>query len=689
MSTLEQIRQRPILIVSVLGVALLLFILTAVDHPGELFQDNHTVAKVDGEKIDYLEFQRRVEQQQEQLQQRGYTNVSPEQVQEYVLQQMIAETLMEKEYGKLGLTVTDKELSEAMIGATPHPYVTQMVQGMGIPSAQMLYEAAYEPTKSGVDPQQAAQFQAAWTQLEKDVEKMLLSQKFGQLFQGVLTANKLDAKAIYDDNATVSTIAYARKDVSSLKDEDFPVSDAEINNEYAGEHNRYLIDEPQHLISYIAVDVVPSSSDLMEAQKEVEEAIAGLKVNPSTDAVASNGKFYVNRVSATAARMAQNLKKVVPGMAVDSVAMVSFIDNQYTIAKLLGVTTSIDSVRVDVAFVNENANADSIMASLNTGATKESLGDALTQTQDTIWLSVLDPAAAAIKDELLTAETGKYFKPANNNGNAGMLVRVRERKAPVSVYDVAEITYDVVPSNATIQKLNSDLRNYLAANPTAEKFESEATKAGYTALSAVVTPSTLSINNLSDTRGACKWVLGAKAGQVSGVFNDDRDSRLLAVAVNNVYDGKFIPVSDPQIRTYLTNKIRNMKKAEKLVADYKGKGKSVAEYAAAMGVKVDTTQVTFGQPYVRNFPMGDSKLQANVAVAKKGQLVGPVALNQSVVVFTVTDADNSGRKFDYQNDAMVFNQREGIATFQRTLPDVIRGTKKIENKIQKFYSDRN
>ena len=184
-------------------------------------------------------------------------------------------------------------------------------------------------------------------------------------------------------------------------------------------------------------------------------------------------------------------------------------------------------------------------------------------------------------------------------------------------------------------------------------------------------------------------MLGAKAGQVSGVFNDDRDSRLLAVAVNNVYDGKFVPVSDPQIRTYLTNKIRNMKKAEKLVADYKGKGKSVAEYAAAMGVKVDTTQVTFGQPYVRNFPMGDSKLQANVAVAKTGQLVGPVALNQSVVVFTVPGADNSGRKFDYQNDAMVFNQREGIATFQRTLPDVIRGTKKIENKIQKFYSDRN
>ena len=193
MSTLEQIRQRPILIISILGLALLLFILTAVDRPGELFTDNHTVAKVDGEKIDYMEFQKRVEQQQEQLQGRGYTNVDAAQVQEYVLQQMLNETLLHKEFERLGLQVTDKELSEAMLGATPHPYVTQMVQAYNLPSAQMLYDAAYNPTKNGIDPQQAQQFQVAWNSLERDTEQMLLSQKFLHLFQGTLNANKLDA----------------------------------------------------------------------------------------------------------------------------------------------------------------------------------------------------------------------------------------------------------------------------------------------------------------------------------------------------------------------------------------------------------------------------------------------------------------------------------------------------------------
>lgn len=685
MSTLEQIRQRPVLIISILGVALLLFILTAVDRPGELFTDSHTVAKVDGEKIDYLEFQKRVEQQQEQMQQRGYTNVDVAQVQEYVLQQMVNESLLKKEFERLGLTVTDNELSQAMLGATPSPYVQQMVQSMGIPSAQLLYEAAFNPTKSGVTPEQAPQFQSAWAELEKNTEEMMLQQKFMALFAGTLTANKLDAKALYEANATTSTIVYAKKDLSTLKDADFTPTDAEINDLYNQEKNRYRINEKQVVISYIAVDVVPSTDDLAAAQREVEDAIVGLRMNEGTDAVASNGKFYVNRVSATEASLAPALKKAVPSMAKDSVAMISFIDNQYTIAKLLDVTTSIDSVLVDVAFINETADADSVIARLNTGASKIDMGDAIAQSQDSMWVSLLDPGIAQFKDQIATAETGSYFKP--EGGQNGMTMRVRSRKAPVAVYDVAEITYDVVPSNATIQKLNGDLRKYLADNSTAAKFTSEATKAGYSALSAVVTPSTLSINGLQESRGAAKWALDAKKDQVSGVFNNDRDSRLLAVAVNDVYDGKFVPATNETVRNYLTNKVMNRKKAEKLIADYNGKGKSVAEYAAAMQVKADTTQVTFGQPYVRNFPMYESALQANVAVAKKGELVGPVALNQSVVVFTVTDVTAPSREFDYKNDAMVFNQREGVASFQRTLPAVLLGNKKVENKIQKFYSD--
>ena len=147
MSALEQIRQRPILIISILGLALLLFILTAVDNPGELFSDNHTVAKVDGQKIDYMEFQRRVEQQSEQMRAQGYTDIDNARLQQQVLQSMINEVLLNEEYKALGLTVTDNELSNAMLGENPNPIVTQMVQQVGLPSAKEINDYAINPKK--------------------------------------------------------------------------------------------------------------------------------------------------------------------------------------------------------------------------------------------------------------------------------------------------------------------------------------------------------------------------------------------------------------------------------------------------------------------------------------------------------------------------------------------------------------
>lgn len=686
MSALEQIRQRPILIISILGIALLLFILTAVDRPGELFSDNHTVAEVGGKKIDYMEFQRRVEQQSEQMRNQGYTNIDNARIQTMVLQQMINEALLTQEFEDLGLVVTDNELSKAMIGETPHPMVSRMVQQWGFPSVQVLYDYAYNPQKYGLDPAQSQQLQQAWQSLEQDTEKMLLSQKFSSLFTGALPANKLDAKAYYDDNATTSTIAYVRKDYSTLADDDFKPTDADIEAIYNEEKNRFRIDENQFVIDYITVDIVPSKADLDLAAADVNKALAELKTTEGTEALAGNSKFYVNRVSSPKSKLAPALSRALDKITADTVAQVSFFDNKYTLAKLLSVTEDTDSVLLDMAVFAEGAAADSVLNSLNTGAKPADLGEKLiAQSQDSVWVSLVDPQLALVKDDIANAQTGTYFMSKNNPGVA---MKVRSRKAPVAVYEIAEITYDVIPSSATVNKLNSDFRKFLETNNTPEKFAAEAPKAGYNVMEGLVTPSTLSVNNLPESRNAAKWTIDNKKGNVSGIFTDDSDSRLMAVAIKEVFKGDYIPSSYSRVRTYLEDKARNRMKGEKLVADFKGKASNVAGFASLMKATVDTTQVTFGQPMVRNFPPYESALNANVAVAKKGQFVGPVALNNSVVVFEVVNVNNQGRPFDFQNDAMVFNQREGATALQNSLSGILLGNKKVKNRIQKFYSDR-
>jgi hypothetical protein len=37
---------------------------------------------------------------------------------------------------------------------------------------------------------------------------------------------------------------------------------------------------------------------------------------------------------------------------------------------------------------------------------------------------------------------------------------------------------------------------------------------------------------------------------------------------------------------------------------------------------------------------------------------------------------------------MVFNQREGASALQNGLSGILMGKKKVDNRIQKFYSDR-
>lgn len=686
MSALEQIRQRPILIISILGLALLLFILTAVDNPGELFSDNHTVAKVDGQKIDYMEFQRRVEQQSEQMRAQGYTDIDNARLQQQVLQSMINEVLLNDEYKALGLTVTDNELSNAMLGENPNPIVTQMVQQMGLPSAKEFYDYAFNPTKYGMEPAQAQQLQQAWQSLEKDTEQMLLQQKFATLFQGVIQANKLDAKAYYDDNAETRTIAYVRKDLSTLDDKDFTPSEKEIEAVYKEQKERFKIDEKQYVVSYFSVDVTPSDADRAAARAEVDKAIAGLRTTPGTEAVANNAAFYVDRASTTRSRLAPLLRNNLEKIIADTVCTVSSMSDKIVVAKYLGQTTGIDSVLVDLAVFAEGAAADSVTARLNAGAKPADLGEQLiAQSQDSVWLAITDPQAAMLKDELSTVATGSYFVPRNNPGVA---IKVRTRKAPVTLYDIAQISYDIEPSATTVNTLNKKLTEFLAANNTAAKFKEAAPKAGYALMEGVVTPSTLQIGNLNESRNACKWAISNKKGDVSGILRNDTDTRLMALAIDDIFDGNYIPSSYKPVNDYLTGIARNRMKADKLMAEYKDKATNLAGYAAAMKASVDTTQVTFGQLMVRNFPFGESKLSANVAVAPQGKLVGPVALNNSVVVFQVNNIEKSGRPFDQENDAMMFNRSQGAGAMQQNISAILLGNKKIDNRIQKFYSDR-
>lgn len=689
MATLEKIRNKSALLFTIIIVALLAFILgDFFNSSRSLFGPGTAAAKVAGEQIDIQEFNRRVEERHQAMQQQGYTNVDNTRLQEQILNEMINEALMNKELNALGITVTDKELSAAMIGDNALRDVAQVALQYGFESTEQFYDFAFEPAKYNIPQEQSAQLQQAWIELEGQVEEYIRGQVFYALVSGAITANKLDAKAQYEENVTSAMVEYARVDLATLNGDEYTPTDAEIKAKYDDLKNKYKLDQPVRKVNYIVVDIVPSQEDLLAAQQNVEEALSILNSQPGCDGL--SGKFVSSIATGTKNSMrSESLKNLVSELPVDSAKLLSFNNYTYTLVKLLSKEENVaDSVKFDAAMitVRDAAQRDSILNALNAGAKLADFVAAPENLQEEQSLPLLDPNYAQAKDLFADATPGKYFTPDTAAGAESVRIfKVVGYSKPVTAYNYAEITYTVDPSSTTINNLNANLRDFLATNNTAEKFAEEAPKEGFHIFPAEVTLASLSIANIEGTRGAVKWALNAKVGEVSQIYSDDQSAKLVAVALKAAYED-FTPVSDETIKMYITSLATNDKKAAKLIEDFKGKGTTLAEYASAMNASIDTTEVAFGKRAISGFGMNESEFAAAVATADVDQVVGPIQTNNSVVVFKVDVVNKEGREFNFENDAANFN-RQYSSAIVRNLNKLLLGNEKVTYNLLNFYQD--
>ncbi|WP_290448735.1 SurA N-terminal domain-containing protein, partial [uncultured Muribaculum sp.] len=523
MATLEKIRSKSTLLLIVVGAALLAFIIGDFFTSGRtLFGTGTTIAKVGKEKIDIQEFQRRYEEVNQQYQQQN-TKMDPAALQQYVLNQMIQERLINKEIEDLGIEVTDNELSKAMLGPNAHYAMIQFAQQMGFQSPDQLYDVAFNPTKYNVPADQAQQIQALWLRQEQQMAEMLKQQKLQYLLASSIVANDLDAKAFYDSNASTSHIIYAHKNYADVPNDQYEVTSADIRDEYNKEKNSFKVNDETRRAHFIAVNIAPSQADINQGRVLVDTTISRLSATPAVDAVNGDSNFGVDRNSAAASSITNpQLREFVTTAAPGDVKMLSFINDEFTIVKLIGSKNAVDSINVDViAFQGDAASRDSLLDALNSGlAFEEALKrPGVAGGQADIWQTLASAPDNEVKDRLLSA--GSNYFIADSMGTDARIIRVNTKRAPVNIYDFATVTYKVYPSDETIAKLNSDLENFMAGVTSADSLTvTRALSAGYTLQPAMVTANSSMLGNVPYTRNAVKWVMDAREGQISPILED-------------------------------------------------------------------------------------------------------------------------------------------------------------------------
>jgi peptidyl-prolyl cis-trans isomerase D len=693
MATLEKIRNKSVLLFIIIIVALLAFILGDFLTSGRTyFGHPTTVAKAGGVTVEYQDYQNRLAQAGEQLRNQG-RDYSSDVLTQNVVQSLLTEQLLKKEYDELGIKVTDAELTEAMTGENPHPAAQQMIgylaQQLQLPEAsgRAVYDAMQNPAKYGLRPEIGDELRKIWASQEQDLENSMLNQKFMSLVTGLFTYNKLDAKNFYDDNATTRHIAYVSKDASSVADDEIEFSDADVKALWNSQKANYRLDEETREIEYIYVPIEPSQADRIAGQQVVEEAISALNETPGTDAVASNTRFVVSQLNVPASRITDNrLKTFVAENEVGTAKLLSRDGDSYTIAKVIEVKQGIDSINISMLRAAEEVNLDSLVDVLNGGETFASLSDgASIMGQDSIWTGLEGMGVdEKMKSALTTAATGKAFVYTDTvqGTPVSAIYKVNRRNAPVNFYDIATIEYTVDPSQETLTDLTGSLRTYVSNNSSADEFAKNATEAGYSVLTDQVSASSTGIGNASDSRRFVKWAMEAKKGQVSPMLQDDKQSYLIAIAVTDIYDD-YMPYTSPALNTQLTAQARNAKKADKLMSDYTGKASDLEGYAKAMSAEVAEGNVNITTPTLLNIGFNESALQGAIAAAEQGKLTGPVKGNRGILVFEVREVNTDNRPFTESEYGNRFNQTFGLTRQATPLP-LLLGKDKVDNRSLNF-----
>lgn len=685
MATLQKIRNRGKLLVIIVGLALLAFILGDFLTSGQtLFGNGNTIAKVGGTKIDAIEFQKRYEQISAEIQKQEQ-NVDQAIVQQQVLEQMISELLIDGEVEANAIFVSDKELTEAMTGKNANMMVVQFAQQMGTESPAQLYDLLFNPTKYGATEQQVAEAKAQWEQLKDEVYKNMRYNKLQAMIIGGLQANKLDKQEIFAENAVSNKILFVKKDYASIKDSEFEVTDADIKAQYEKDKYRYKLDEEIRQIHYIAVDVVPSQSDLDKAAATIAEAIDSLKAAPGIDNIRNNSELVINEGKVRASDIREtDVKNFVTAAAVGQVSEPKFESNVYSLVKLNGKSSAIDSVLVNVVGVQGNLQLqDSVLALLNGGKTMEEVSKMNgVDVQEAQWQVILN-LPDSISNKLVNAGAG-FFK-LNGSAQGAFLCQVKEKKAPKTIYDIAEVTYKVYPSAETVDGLRAKLQDFIVKNNDTKSFKENAVKAGYQTIASTVSPSTPQIDRIQSTRKAIQWLFEAKVGDVSPIYDKDNNNKMLVVALDAIYDGEYAPVSDTQINAIEKIKALNEKKATSILGDIENVKGDLNAYAAKLGAKVDTTDITFGQPFIPKVGMSESALIGRASVAQVGGVQAPVKGESGVFVYQVIEQSKTPRTPEDADAVRQFTATRGSGVIMQNALAILRKATKVEKDLIKFF----
>jgi peptidyl-prolyl cis-trans isomerase D len=568
------------------AVALIGFIL--IDYisgrGSSLFNRNSTtLGRVNGKVIDEIDFEKKV-QMQEQNQQQNGAESGEEQRQQIIAalwKNEVDQVLLKQEFDKLGLDVGKNEFAD-MLYTDPSQLARQY---LGDPQT-----GQYDPNrvrqiintvKRSKDKNQKEQLNL----LLDAMENARLTEKYTGLVAGTIHYPRWILEQQNKDNSLMAKVSYVNLPASMISDsaKEVAVSDKEIED-YVDKHkDQFKRDEESRTIEYVLFSAAPSSADSESVKKNLLSMKAAFDTAKNmSDFMHTNSDlgFYDSYVSKSAIKVPQ--KDSILKNPVGSIYGPYVDGGSYVLAKIMDMKVLPDTVKVrhiliateqQGQLIREDSTAkklaDSIQLAIKNGANFDSL---CAQYSD-------DPGSkdkGGVYDNIYTGQMVPEFNDfifSHNTGDKGVIktdygyhyIEILSQKGKDPAYKIAYLAKKIEASDETERNAENASLQFAGQSRDIKAFDANFEKdlkpKGKQKLFAPdINSHAYDIQGIGVSRKFVKDIFDASVGDV--IQPERVGDNYVVAAVTQIKKPGTIGVAEA--RNYVEPVLRNKKKAEVL-----------------------------------------------------------------------------------------------------------------------------
>jgi len=278
MAIIGKIREKSILLVIIIGLALLAFILTDYKSMFGVNEGEYGIGHVFGEKVDQVRF-----------------NSLEAKYGENTWNYYVDSLIMNKEYDALGLSISDKEFNAYLMADQGFGVIKdQSIQGLFVDS--ITGKVTEESKKLGriklkQQLDQAKKNKKDWAGVKSYYSNIRKREKYLDIIsQGIYTTT-IEAEDEYKNTEDKKSIRYIFKPTNSIEDSEIKYKESDLVRYYA-DHKydaKYQNEKGYKVVRYFNVSNAPSSTDSLEFFNEFNVMSQELSV-AENDTVYSNLK---------------------------------------------------------------------------------------------------------------------------------------------------------------------------------------------------------------------------------------------------------------------------------------------------------------------------------------------------------------------------------------------------------------